>query len=401
MTQQPIVSTSDTQAINTRGRQPYRVVLVHPNAGVSWCGGSEIFAFELAHRLSAYFEVELLSGAPCGSFSFPAGGISRTYIYRGLRHPLIAPLWKSFTTIPEIHVEHFTSFLPCAIRLLRRPADLIFPNNDYGGLAMAACIRAMTGTPILYTEHTGLLEEGRLLVRNLRFRPDRLVVFSEKMAAFARTIRPNQTLSVIPNGVDLDRFTTLGPRMDLNLPKPVVLCVAFMRRHGHKRIELAMQAVARLPKASLLICGDGPDRAYFQALGEELLGPERFAIRTFPFERMPEVYRSADVFTLPSLDEPCALSYLEAMASGLPVVATDDEMRRYTIGDGGILCDVTNPSIYAAALTQVLSGAWKTRARQNAQRFSWDTLALRYRDVILETIVHAKKERGVSRQSSK
>ena len=298
MTQQSIVSIDDAQPINTRDRKPYRVVLIHPNAGVSWCGGSEVFAFELAHRLSAYFEVELLSGAPCGSFSYPAGGISRTYIYHGLRHPLIAPLWKSFTTIPEIHVEHFTNFLPCANRLLRRPADLIFPNNDYGGLAMAACIRALTRTPILYTEHTGLLGEGRLLLRNLRFRPDRLVVFSEKMAAFAHTVRPAQTVSVIPNGVDLDRFTTLGSRIDLSLPRPIVLCVAFMRRHGHKRIELAMEAVARLPQASLLICGDGPDRAYFQALGEQLLGPERFAIRTFSFDRMPEVYRSADAFTL-------------------------------------------------------------------------------------------------------
>ena len=79
------------------------------------------------------------------------------------------------------------------------------------------------------------------------------------------------------------------------------------------------------------------------------------------------------------------------MASGLPVVATDDEMRRYTIGDGGIVCDVTNSSVYAAALTQVLSGSWKTRSRQNAQRFSWDALALRYRDVISETIMQSKK----------
>lgn len=392
MTQQPIVSTSDAQPINPRDGKPYRVVLVHPSAGVNWCGGSESFALELANHLSAYFEVELLSGASCGPFSYPAGGIPRTHIYRALRHPLIAPLWRSFTTIPEIHIEHLTSFLPCAIRLLRRPADVIFPNNDYGGLAMAACVRALTGTPILYTEHTGLLAQGRFLVRNLRFRPDRLVVFSETMAAFARTIRPNQAVSVIPNGVDVDRFTLLGARIDLNLARPVVLCVAFMRRDSHKRIELAMHAVARLPQASLLVCGDGPDRAYFQALGEELLGPERFAIRTFPFDQMPAVYRSADVFTLPSIDEPCALSYLEAMASGLPVVTTDDEMRRYTVADGGIVCDVTDPVIYAAALTEVLSGAWGLRARQNALRFSWDAVASRYRDVILETIVQSKKD---------
>jgi hypothetical protein len=47
----------------------------------------------------------------------------------------------------------------------------------------------------------------------------------------------------------------------------------------------------QLPQASLLLCGDGPDRAYYQALGDELFGSDRFAIRTFSHERMPEVYR--------------------------------------------------------------------------------------------------------------
>lgn len=392
MTQKLIGSANNTQPVITRNGRPYRVVLVHPSAGVNWSGGSESVALELSRRLSAYFDVELLSGAPCGTFSHPAGGVPRTYAYRAVRHPLIAPLLRrGLATHPEIVVEHLTSFLPCVVRLLSRPADLIFPHNDYGGLAMAACVRALTGTPILFTEHNSLIAGGRSLRRNLRFRPDRLVVFSETVAAFVRALGPNQAVSVIPNGVDLDRFTPEGTRIDLGLNKPIVLCVASLNCNNHKRVELAVRAVARLPQASLLVCGDGPDRDYFQALGEELLGSERFAIRTFPFDQMPEVYRSADVFTLPSINEPCALSYLEAMASGLPVVTTDDEMRRHTIADGGIVCDVTDPDIYASALTKVLSGAWKPRARQNALRFSWDTLALRYRDVILETIAQSKK----------
>jgi glycosyltransferase involved in cell wall biosynthesis len=367
-------------------------VLVHPSAGVNWSGGSETFAIELARRLSAYFKVELLSGASCGPFSTPTGGIPRTYAYHALHHPLIAPLWRSFATHPEVLVENLTNFLPCAIHLLRQPADLIFPNNDYGGLAMAACVRALIGTPILFTEHCGLLGNGRFLKRNLRFQPDRLVVFSETTAGIARTLNPKQLVSIIPNGVDLDRFTLDGDRINFSLTRPVVLCVASLNRNNHKRVELAMQAVARLPQASLLVCGDGPDKDYFQALGDQLLGSERFAIRTFPFEQMPEVYRSADVFTLPSANEPFGLVYLEAMASGLPVVATNDEMRRYIIADGGILCDVTNPITYADALTQVLNKAWGMRTRQNALRFSWDTLALHYRDVILETIMQSKKE---------
>jgi glycosyltransferase involved in cell wall biosynthesis len=219
-----------------------------------------------------------------------------------------------------------------------------------------------------------------------------VVVFHETVAAFVRTLQPKQAVSVIPNGVDIDRFTPEGACIDLGLTRPIVLCVASVYRNTHKRIELAMQAVARLPKASLIVCGDGPDRAYFQALGDKLLGSERFALRSFPFERMPEVYRSADVFTLPSIGEPFGLAYLEAMASGLPVVATDDQMRRYIIGSSGILCDVTDPVTYANAIAEVLNGTWRARSRQNALRFNWDALALCYRDVILETIEHSQKD---------
>ena len=223
-------------------------------AGFNWSGGSEIFAIELAKRLGRYFDVELLSGAECGSFCHLAGGIPRVHAYDMVRHPLIAPLLHRFATHPEIVIEHLTSFLPCALRLLRRPADLIFPCNDYGGMAMAAFVRALKGTPILFTEHVGLMGGGRSLSRNLRFRPDRLVVFSETVAAFAHSLRPSLPVSIIPNGVDLDQFTPEGTRIDFDLAKPVVLCVAGLKRNSHKRVELAMQAVARLPDASLLLC---------------------------------------------------------------------------------------------------------------------------------------------------
>jgi glycosyltransferase involved in cell wall biosynthesis len=406
MSQQLIIGNNDIHINLPRERLPYRIVLVHPSAGVNWSGGAEILAIKLARRLSCYFEVELLSGANCGSFSYPIKCIPRTYAFNAVHHPLIAPLLGSFTT-PEIVLEHLTSFFPCLLRLLSKPADLIFPHNDYGGLAMAACVRSLQGTPILFTEHNSLLgkgddgsllQNGQCLKRNLRFCPDRLVVFDEATAAFTRNLKPTQPISIIPNGVNLDQFTPDGKQIDLGLPKPIVLCVASLNCKNQKRVELAIQAVSRFREISLLICGDGPDRTYFQSLGERLLSAERFAIRTFPFEQMPEIYRSVDAFTLPSIYEPFGLVYLEAMATGLPVVATEDEMRRYIIGDGGILCDVTNLDVYAHAIKDALSGNWSERAKQNAVRFSWDAIALRYRDVILEMILQSKKE--LSRQTN-
>lgn len=388
-----LVDSNNNTLLSTPDERRYRVVLVHPSAGLNWSGGTETFAMELARRLSPYFDVELLSEAEASGdpLFYRVGGISRIHAYPVVRHPLLAPILQRFATHPAILIEHLSCFLPYAIHLLRRPADLIFPCNDYGGLAMAACVRALIGTPILFTEHGSFLGDGRTLVRNLRFRPDQLVVFSEAVEAFVRSRQPSQSVSIIPNGVDLNRFTPEGSHMDFGLPKPIVLCVASVARHSHKRVELAIQAMKQLPQGSLLVCGDGPDHDYYQSLGEKLIGAERFAIRTFSHEQMPAVYRSVDTFTLPSVNEPFALSYMEAMASGLPVVTTDDEIRRFIVADSGIVCDVTNPDIYATALAGVLNGEWGPRARQNATRFSWDVIALRYRDLILQTIAKSKQ----------
>ncbi|MCJ8280165.1 MAG: glycosyltransferase [Rivularia sp. ALOHA_DT_140] len=390
MTQELIESTNNLQQDVKSKKSSYKITIIHPSAGVNWSGGSEIFAIEIARRLSNYFDVKLLSGAECGEFSRISGGIPRACTYKFINQPLIKNLVYSFATHPEIVIEHLTNFLPCVIHCLTHSTDLIFPCNDYGGLAIAAAVRAIKGTPILYTEHNSLLADGKCLRRNLRFAPDHLVVYDNKTATFVRNFVHNleqtQQVSIIANGVDLKQFTPSGVKIDFGLTKPVILCVASLNRSNHKRVDLAINAVSRLPQASLLLCGDGPDKNYFQTRGDKLLGSNRFKICTLPFQKMPEVYRSADIFTLPSINEPFGFAYIEAMASGLPVVATDDEMRRYVVGDSGILCDVTKPEIYADALSKVLQENWQQKAINQALQFSWDTIALKYRDVILETI---------------
>lgn len=368
-----------------------RVVLVHPSVGIIWSGGSEIFTLELARQLNKYFEVELLSGANCESFCRSSGGITRDRAYKLVKHPLIAPWITKLVTYPEFVIEHLTNFVPCASYLLRKPADLIFPCNDYGGLGMAALVRKLKGTPILFTEHAGAMNGGKALRRNLRFQPDNLVVFSEDIAAIVRQVQPKQRVNIIPNGVDTDRFTPEGETIDFGLDSPVVLCVASLKRNSHKRVELAIQAMVKVPEASLLICGDGIDRDYYQQLGDRLLGKSRFRIKSFSYEEMPAVYRSANLFTLPSKDEPFGLAYIEAMACGIPVVATDDAMRLEIVRDGGILCDVTDEEIYSNAIAQALQEAWGSIPRTNALRFSWSTIALEYRDLILKTINQASK----------
>jgi glycosyltransferase involved in cell wall biosynthesis len=70
------------------------------------------------------------------------------------------------------------------------------------------------------------------------------------------------------------------------------------------------------------------------------------------------------------------------MASGLPVVATDDAMRRFLLSDAGIVCDVTDTNAYADSLTKALSNNWEDKPIRQAADYSWQSVAKRYASVI-------------------
>lgn len=101
---------------------------------------------------------------------------------------------------------------------------------------------------------------------------------------------------------------------------------------------------------------------------------------------MPNYYRAADIFSLPSKSsEAFGLVYLEAMASNLPVVAPNDDNRKFIIGKAGLLCNVSDLDDYAGTLTAALKTDFTDLPRQQAEKFSWDNIASQYEQII-ETV---------------
>lgn len=193
--------------------------------------------------------------------------------------------------------------------------------------------------------------------------------------------------SLIPNGVDPARFHP-GPaqRESLGLPadRPIVLIVSALVEA--KRVLEGIRAVARLPEPFLLIAGDGPLREKVERLAEELL-PGRFKRRAFPHAQMPNLYRSVDVFLHPGLNESFGNVYVEALATGLPVVANDVEGTRWIFGPHGHLVDATSSEALAEGVREALrvgkQGA-DDRAAFAASRYAWTHIAARYRTFFQE-----------------
>lgn len=215
--------------------------------------------------------------------------------------------------------------------------------------------------------------------------PDAFVPISGYQRKWAKRANLFVNVSqVIHNGVDLSKFFKKSPSLKLNLPKPIILCVAAF--WPMKRLPLLIKAVSKLKKGSLLIVGKGELEGELKSLGKKLLG-ERFETKAFPHHKMPAVYAAADLFSYPTSSwESFGIVLIEAMASGLGVVAADDPIRKEIVGEAGLFVDPTDSDAYALALERALKINWGSKPRKQAEEFSWDKIARKYEDLFFKLI---------------
>lgn len=184
--------------------------------------------------------------------------------------------------------------------------------------------------------------------------------------------------ALIPNGVYSERFVgeDFGSgQFGLPQDRPIVLMVSALIES--KRVLDGVRTIARHPSAHLVVAGDGPLRGEAEALAARLL-PGRYTRMTLDAARMPMLYRAADVFLHLSLLESFGNVFVEAMASGLPVVGHDTARLRWIVGDREPLCDTLDPAALDAALARALA-AGRNPAPAGIERFDWKRIAAGYR----------------------
>lgn len=229
-----------------------------------------------------------------------------------------------------------------------------------GSLALVARLR---GARVVVHAHGGQIRTWlrgplrRLLVR-LALRPaDVVVAVSEgERQALSRALGPAR-VRLIRNGVDVNTFDPGDARTS---GRPIILYVGLLtpRKGVIDLVRASDELAARGVEHELRLVGGTPDegveaeREVRAAAGSEV----RF-LGAQPHDRMAECYREADVFCLPSWWEAMPLSILEAMASGLPVVATQvgDIPHVVAHGETGLLVPPQDPDALADALEVLLS----------------------------------------------
>lgn len=191
------------------------------------------------------------------------------------------------------------------------------------------------GDPLYWCNTPG----RRLRTRIALHRARKVVALWEGAAnAFSEVLGvPREKLTTIPNGVDNARFTpaTAARRQlarrqfGLRTDAPTILCLGSLS--PEKRIDSAIDAVAKVDGAQLLVAGDGPMRAALEGRAAGALdGRYRFA----GVVAAEDALAAADILLLPSLSEGMPAAVLEAAFAGVPSVASDVGALHEMVCDG-------------------------------------------------------------------
>jgi glycosyltransferase involved in cell wall biosynthesis len=175
-------------------------------------------------------------------------------------------------------------------------------------------------------------------------------------------------ISVIYNSVDLLRFSPKSDpgakqeaRHKWGLPAEALIVGGVGRLHYQKNfplfLQVAAEVCARLPQALFVIAGEGPERAALEEMSRRLGLASRVRFLGFVKE-MPELYQALDLLVLTSHFEGTPLTVLEAMAMGVPVVASQVDGVEEVLENGrdGILVPPGNKDLFVKEICRVLQG---------------------------------------------
>jgi len=210
-----------------------------------------------------------------------------------------------------------------------------------------------------------------------------VVANSAGLKSLALKTLPEQSIEVIPNGADCERFSPAPERSPGKRLR--VLCVS--RLIARKGVDDLIRALHALTEpADLTIVGSGNLESELKALTSQLgIGERVTFLGAHDHEALPDLYRAADLFVLPSHNEGMSNTVLEALASGLPVLLTPTGGTEELLDEqvNGRLIQAGDPASIAAAITyyqcepEAISAHGRA-SRARAEALSWSLVAEEY-----------------------
>jgi glycosyltransferase involved in cell wall biosynthesis len=372
-----------------------RIALVYDCLYPWSVGGVEHRNYELARALAARGHRVTLAGfGDARSEPFPGADVlplappSRLYTAEGKRstaealrlaRAVLRLDLRAFDVVETANIP-YAHLPPLALRCRRAHRPLVVTWHEYWGRYWSQYLGAKWPVYAAVERVTAHLGTKAIAVSRLT-------------AGRVQRVR-GEAVPVVPNGIPLEAIRQAAAQAHGEGP-PLVYAGRLLRE---KRIDLLLEAVARLPKGGPLLAlyGDGPDRARLEALARRLGLGEAVTFRGYLPTNVDVWQRLGEsrIAVQPSSREGFGLFPLEAMAAGLPVVYCESsESALSELVEDGVhgLRTAADPDALAGALGRLLADEAERRrlaeaARRHAEGFDWSAVAARMVDVFRKAL---------------
>lgn len=280
---------------------------------------------------------------------------------------------------------------------------------SYGGFAALFFTRMRPNAKMLLTLQEGdPLEHYAKRIGVLQFlhqqifeRSNEVQAISRFLAEWAKRMGFKGEPAVIPNGVDIGRFsqrisaeTRERLRQSFGFNNEDAVLVTASRLSLKNGVDDLIRSLNYLPSQyKALIVGEGEDYEKLKVLTEQKGLKERVVfLGKRDHSELPEILQSADIFVRASLSEGLGNSFLEAMASGLPIIGTPVGGIPDFLSDGetGVFCQPRDPESIAKAVQKIFSdSSLREKLIQNGEalvrsRYGWDGIAVEMEKLLLK-----------------
>jgi glycosyltransferase involved in cell wall biosynthesis len=269
--------------------------------------------------------------------------------------------------------------------------------NLYGRLA-----GVLAGVPVIIPTYHNLYNSPnkpkchrRLINYLLSIVSDKLVAVSGAVANDIMVydkVQPNK-VKIIYNGIEINRFKKdilkEDIRKELGLPFSTIVGTVgrLTEQKGHKFL---IEAASGIEGVCVAIAGDGHLRKELMDLAKRLKVNCLFMGMLSP-EKVPKFLKSLDIFCFPSLWEGFGIALIEAMASGLPIIASDIPPHREVLGDAGVYFPQGNVSALSYNINQLIENKTLREmlgemAKERAELFSIEKTVKEYEKLYNEIL---------------
>lgn len=301
--------------------------------------------------------------------------------------------------------------------------DVVHSQCEFSTFFLARRIAQELRVPLIHTYHTVYEDYTHYFSPSVRLgrkaaaaftrwaasHTDCLIAPTGKVRLLLQDYGVQKPVFVVPSGIDLRRFRS-GPdplrsavlRASLDIPRDRTVLVFVGRLAEEKRVEELLRFRSHMGPAgvTLLLVGDGPDRERLEGLaaGLGLAAPDVVFAGMVPAEQVADWYRLGDLFVSASTSETQGLTYVEALAAGVPVLCRADPCLLGVVRDGENGWQYRDEADFRAKLGAFLAQSCRREdlaraARETGEGYSAQLFAERMEAIYEERIRRAAPRR--------